>query len=191
METHTKIWTYADLEAMDGDGKRYEILDGELFEMSAPTARHQRLVGKLYLWFCAQLEETKIARVYMSPLDVIMSPSRVVQPDVIVIRKERLSIVKERIEGAPDLVVEILSPSNTKHDRVTKRRFYARNGIREYWIVDPEAQSIEVLELIPDGLTYRAHGFYDTGDHDEFPSKARGATLPIEIVIDALFREDD
>src|SRR5438445_9482402 len=116
---------------MPSDGKRYEIIDGELFEMTAPTAWHQRLLGRLHVWFVAQLETAKVARVYLSPCDVVTAPTRVVQPDLIVIAIARRSIVKSQIEGAPDLVVEILSPSNPKHDLVTKRRFYARIGIRE------------------------------------------------------------
>ena len=89
------------------------------------------------------------------------------------------------IEAAPDLVIEVISPSNAKHDRARKRRCYARHGVREYWLVDPEAGTIDVLELVEGGLTYRSAGWYGPGD------RARSATLDLEIAIDELFAQDE
>lgn len=184
METPTnKIWTYDDLRQLPDDGTRYEIIDGELVVMPSPVVTHQRIVGRLFLAFHAQVQERGQGEVLMAPLDVIMAPTRVVQPDLIVVRAEHREILREHVEGVPDLLVEVLSPSNHKHDLVTKRRLYARNRVPEYWIVDPDAQTIEVLELVDGGLSYRQHGWYGPGD------RVHGATLAIELDIDELFRE--
>jgi Uma2 family endonuclease len=99
--------------------------------------------------------------------------------------RRKTAFTKRGIEAAPDLVFEVLSPSNRKHDRVRKRRFYARNGIPEYWIVDPEEHTIEVLERIDGGLSYRQAGWYASGD------VARSTQFELAIDIDALFRSDD
>jgi Uma2 family endonuclease len=178
METPKKVWTYEDLEQLPDDSTRYEIIDGELFVV------HQSVLGRLHVAFQAQLDVPKLANVFLAPLDVIMSRTRVVQPDLVVISAERRGIIKRRIEGVPDLLVEILSESNTKHDRVTKRRLYARCGVREYWMVDTDAQTVEVLELVEGGLSYRQHGWYGPGD------RARAAMFPVEVAVDELFREE-
>ena len=183
MDGHDKVWTYDDLLAMPEDGKRYEIIDGELIEMGSPIVIHQRLLGRLFIVFNEQVQKRGQGEVFIAPLDVIMSPTRVVQPDLIVVRPGREDIVRDHIYGIPDLFVEILSPSNQKYDRVTKRRFYARNRVPEYWIVDPVNQTIEVLQLVDGGLSYREHGWYGPGD------RARSASFEIEIDLDGLFRE--
>jgi Uma2 family endonuclease len=184
METPTnKVWTYDDLRRLPDDGTRYEIIDGELVVMPSPVVIHQRVLGRMFLAFHTQVQERGQGEVFVAPLDVIMSPTRVVQPDLIVVRPEHRDILREHVEGVPDLLVEVLSPSNHKHDLVTKRRFYARNRVSEYWIVDPEAQTVEVLELVDGGLSYRQHGWYGPGD------RIRGATFAIELDVDELFRE--
>ena len=89
--------------------------------------------------------DRKLGKVYYSPIDVVLSRHNVVQPDILFISRERLGIIKEAcIRGAPDLVIEILSPSTEEWDRIIKRQIYGRYGVREYWIVDPEGRSIEV-----------------------------------------------
>lgn len=178
-----KVWTYDDLLQLPEDGTRYEIIDGELVAMSSPLVIHQRTLQRLFLVFHAQIQQRAQGEVFIAPLDVIMAPTRVVQPDLIVVRPENRGIVRSRIEGIPDLMVEVLSPTNHKHDLVTKRRLYARNRVREYWTVDPDAQTIEVLELVEGGLTYRQAGWYGPGD------TAQGATFEIEVRLDELFRE--
>ncbi len=186
METDNKAWTYDDLLQLPDDGTRYEIIDGELLIMPASSLTHQSVLGNLYSLFRAGLQERNIARVFMAPLDVILSRTRVVEPDLIVVRTERREILRPRgVEGIPDLVIEIVSPSSTKHDHVVKRRFYARCKVPEYWIVDPSAQTIEVLELIDRGLSYRQHGWYGPGD------RARSATFDFDVDVDLTFREDN
>ncbi|MGN6104795.1 MAG: Uma2 family endonuclease [Kofleriaceae bacterium] len=189
METQfEKVWTYDDLVAL-GDpahGERYEIFDGELVVSPAPSLWHQEVLKRLFLRFHAELEATRLARVYFAPLDVILSPTRVVEPDLLIVRTERQHILANRgVTAAPDLVVEIVSPSNSQHDRVRKRRFYAGNSIREYWVVDPEDHTIEVLALIDGGLTYRQVGWYATGD------RARSVGFDLELEVDRIFERDD
>ena len=177
-----KIWTYEDLQQLPDDGTRYEILDGELFVMSCPSVGHQYALGELFGQLREQLMQKRLAYAVMAPFDVILSPTKVVQPDILVVRWERRkdAIGDRGAEQAPDLAIEILSPSTAKHDRVRKRRFYARNGIREYWLVDVELQTIEILELIERGLSYRVHGWYGPGEI------AHSAILPFQIAVDAL-----
>ena len=184
METK-KTWTYEDLQSLPADGNRYEIIDGDLVVSPSPAFWHQEVLKRIFLVLQRALEETGVARVYFAPLDVILSPTRVVVPDLLVVREERRSILEAHgAVAAPDLIVEVLSPSNIRHDRVTKRRFYARNGVREYWIVDPDAETIEVLELIEGGLSFRPAGWYGPGD------RARSATFDLELDVDGVFRKD-
>lgn len=162
-----KVWTYDDLLAMPEptDGKRYEILDGVLVVSPAPATKHQRVLGNLHVMLRRCLHDTRIGEVFMAPFDVVLSKTRVAEPDLLVIAAQRRDILERRgVFGAPDLVIEILSPSNTKHDLVTKRRMYARSAIREYWIVDPEAEAVEVLALIDSGISYRQAGYYANGE---------------------------
>jgi Uma2 family endonuclease len=171
-----KVWTYDDLLKLPDDGNRHEIIDGELVVMSSPFVPHQRTLQRLFLTLHAQVQEGGHDEVFVAPLDVIMSPTRVVQPDLIVVRPQNREIVRARIEGIPDLLIEILSPSNQKHDLVTKRRLYARSRVPEYWIVDPEAQTIEVLELVDGGLSYRQRGWYVPGDRAKAPQRSTSSS---------------
>jgi Uma2 family endonuclease len=187
-KTPHKVWTYDDLLAMDErrDGKKYEILDGVLYVSPSPTYLHQVVLKRLFVELYEQLEKRGLAEVLFAPLDVILSKTRVVQPDLLVVSIERKAILEwHGVTAAPDLAVEILSPSNTHHDRVRKRRFYARTGVREYWIVDPVAEDIEVLALIEGGLSYRQAGWYAAGD------RAKSTLFELDVEVDPIFRKDD
>lgn len=188
MERHPpdKVWTYDDLLAMpeSTDGTRYEILDGVLVVSPSPATKHQRVLGNLYVMLRQALHDTRIAEVFMAPFDVVLSKTRVAEPDLLVIAAERRGMLEKRgVFGAPDLVIEILSPSNTKHDQVTKRRMYARSGIREYWIVNPDAESVEVLSLIENGLSYRQLGYYATGE------MLASAEFEVALPVDKIFAD--
>lgn len=140
-------WTYEDLFTLPDDGRRYEIIDGVLYEMPSPRSVHAftiaLIVVKLYP-ILAQLG----GRIASAPLDVFFAGANPVQPDVVAILPSGAARVVERgVEGAPDLVIEVLSPSNRDHDLLTKRGLYARGGVREYWIIDPEARTVEILAL--------------------------------------------
>ncbi|NPV80578.1 MAG: Uma2 family endonuclease [Firmicutes bacterium] len=127
-------------------GERYELVEGDLRKMTpAPSVFHQKVSGRIERALRHWVEDHDLGEVYYSPIDVVLSEHNVVQPDILYISRERLGIIKDAcIQGAPDLVVEILSPSTAELDRVTKRRIYGRYGVREFWIVDHEGRSIEV-----------------------------------------------
>lgn len=130
------------------DGKRYQILDGVLDVTPAPSPRHQRVSRRLLWHLMAELERKGKGEVFNAPIDVVLDRHSVVQPDLVFLRAEHAHEVGERgIEGAPDLVVEILSPSTRRTDVLTKSALYARFGIAEYWIVDPDIDKVEVYVL--------------------------------------------
>jgi len=140
-------WTWEDLQRFD-ETERYEICDGELISMApSPDAFHQRLVGKLYSMVLLYLERTPVGEVFLSPLDVVFSDDNTAQPDLLFVANGNAGIVRGRVFGAPDLAVEILSPSSIRRDRHDKVEQYARFGVKEYWIIDPSARSIEILTL--------------------------------------------
>jgi Uma2 family endonuclease len=155
------ILTYKDYEVLPADGRRYELYDGELSVTPAPTPQHQRISGILYVTVWQHVNSRSLGEVFFAPIDCILGETTVVQPDLVYLDNGRLSIVSARgLEGAPTLVVEILSPTTTLIDRSTKRQLYARYGVPYYWIVDPEARAIEAYSLAEDGyqLAARASG---------------------------------
>jgi Uma2 family endonuclease len=144
--------SYEDLRRMPDDGKRYELIDGEVFMTPAPRTRHQLTVGNIYLALRSFVDEHGLGQVFLAPTDVVFGERTAVQPDLLFIRRDRASIVTElNVQGAPDLVIEVLSPGNAAFDRETKLQVYARAAVRELWYVDPETRSVEVLELGADG----------------------------------------
>ncbi|HEB77451.1 MAG TPA: Uma2 family endonuclease [Methylothermaceae bacterium] len=141
-------WTYRDYLTLD-DGKRYEILEGELRDMTpAPSVPHQSCSRNLEFLFLEYVRLHNWGFVYDAPIDVILSEENVLQPDIVLIADERRDIIRDRgIFGAPDVVVEIVSPSSVRYDYVTKQAIYQRFGIAEYWLVDPANRSVTVLGL--------------------------------------------
>lgn len=139
--------TYADY-CRTPDDERYELVDGELIVAPAPNSAHQRVDAKLG-WRLAQfVEERDLGEVFSAPFDVVLSETDVVQPDLLFISNERAYIITPaNARGAPDLVVEILSPSTAERDRSLKRALYARYGVSEYWLVDPDTRTVTVLLL--------------------------------------------
>ena len=129
----------------------YELLGGELVEVASPTEYHQRISGNLELILRQFVQEKELGRVYHAPLDVVLREGderEVVQPDIFFISKEREKIIaEEEIRGAPDLVIEVTAPATEDRDRHYKKTLYARHGVKEYWIVDPEARKVEVFAL--------------------------------------------
>jgi len=148
MPTYGVVLTYKDYEALPADGRRYEIHEGELSVTPAPGTRHQRILGRLNDLLRRHVEDRGLGEVLLSPVDCILSDSTIVQPDLVYLDPTRAHLVSERgIEGPPTLVVEILSPSTTNIDRSTKRQLYRRFGVPHYWIVDPEARTVEAYAL--------------------------------------------
>jgi Uma2 family endonuclease len=136
------------------DDQRYELVEGELRVTPAPSIRHQRLSMSLSFRLCAHLLEHGLGTLLAAPTDVLLSDQTVLQPDLLFVTRERESILGagSAVQGAPDLVIEILSPSRAVHDLVTKRQLYTQYGVREYWVVDPEAEAIEGLTQQGSGL---------------------------------------
>jgi Uma2 family endonuclease len=138
-------FTYEDYLLLPGE-KRYELIDGDLHMVPAPRTFHQLVSVEIMEALNRFVREQGLGRVFSAPCDVYFSRQDVVQPDILFIASNRLGVIKENyIQGAPDLVIEILSPSSEEMDRQLKRKLYALHGVREYWIVNPDAKSIEVL----------------------------------------------
>ena len=137
-------YTHADLLVMPDDGKRREILDGDLIVSPSPLLLHQAIVMRLIAIFVRYLDRKPVGKIFASPLDVIFSDLDVLEPDLIFVRNENVAILQDWVRGVPDLVIEVLSPGSCSMDRGPKLKAYARFGVPEYWIVDPEARTIEV-----------------------------------------------
>ena len=143
--------TSTDLQDMPDDGKRYELLEGELVVSPAPTRKHQKVAWRV-VTFLDRAEVAGFGVGYAAPFEVYFDEYDAAQPDVFFVRADRLDIIKEdRIEGAPDLVVEILSPSTRRRDLRVKLQLYARFGVPFYWIMDTEAITVQPYELTPQG----------------------------------------
>ena len=149
MAIATRPLTYEDLLETPDDGQRYEIIGGELIVSPAPVPEHQEILGRLFLLFAAFVNLHRLGKVYIVPIDVGLFDHDNVQPDLIFIAADRLNIIgPTRVEGAPDLVLEVLSPGTRHLDQVRKAALYATAGVQEYWLVDPKARSIAVLALV-------------------------------------------
>jgi Uma2 family endonuclease len=143
------ILTYDDYAALPDDGRRYELHEGELIVTPAPHPRHQVVIGNLYVLMTDHVRRHGLGEVFLSPIDVILSRITVVQPDLVYVESGRREIVTERaIEGAPTLVVEVLSPSTSARDRGVKQALYARHAIPYYWIVDPSAETVQAQRRV-------------------------------------------
>jgi Uma2 family endonuclease len=149
------IHTYDDYAALPDDGRRYELYEGDLIEMTpAPRPRHQLILGSLHVLLREHVHRHRLGEVLLAPIDVILSPITVLQPDLVYIESTRLSILTERaIEGPPTLVVEILSPSTGSRDRGIKQRLYAKYAVPFYWIADPDHRTIDAHRLHGDSYT--------------------------------------
>jgi len=139
--------TYDIYAAMPDDGQRYEVIDGVLEMMSpSPTSTHQGIIVELLYELRTRCNSDYM--IYIAPLDLILSKTNTVQPDLMMIHRSRLHIVTPRgIEGPPNLVVEILSPGSRKRDKVKKMAVYEKHAVPEYWVIDPQARTLEQYQL--------------------------------------------
>ncbi len=129
------------------EGGKFQLVAGEIIEMTSPSLYHQRIITKLSTIINNFLSKHNIAELFVAPLDVYFSETEVYQPDIIILLNESFSKMKEnKIEGAPDLVVEVLSPSTAYYDLKHKKSIYEKHGVREYWVVDPIDKTVEILE---------------------------------------------
>src|SRR5690606_7445910 len=141
----SKKWTVEDYMLLDED-LRCEIIDSELIMTPAPNTKHQRISKSLFLKIIDLVKES--GELFYAPINVFFDKENVFQPDLVFVKKERLNIIQEKgIIGAPDLIVEIISPSNSYIDRYVKKTKYAQFGVKEYWIADPGNKTLEVYKL--------------------------------------------
>jgi Uma2 family endonuclease len=144
LQTSTKL-TYEDFLLLPDDGRRHEILDGEHSVNPSPNTKHQIVSMRLVLAFGNFIYERGLGQLFHPPFDVVLGENDVVEPDLIFVSNERANIItRTNIQGAPDLVVEILSPSNRGYDERVKYQTYERFGVGEYWIVDPDAEIVTI-----------------------------------------------
>ena len=141
------------------EGARAELIEGEIYVSPSPRPWHQIVLLNIATAFRAFVLSGRFGQTFVAPLDVHLPSGDIVQPDVIFVSNANQSIIQDWIRGTPDLLVEVISPGSPERDRIVKRRLYAENGVKEYWIVDPEARSVEVL-TVADGA-YVSHGYFE------------------------------
>jgi Uma2 family endonuclease len=142
------VLTYEDYLSLPNDRNRYEILEGELFMTPAPSLKHQEVSRNLEFLLFSHIKTNNLGKIFYAPVDVILDESTIVQPDLAFISAGRDEVYSRRgIEGAPDLIVEIVSPGTLKFDRVSKCQIYARYGVKWYWIVNPDDRTLDEYEL--------------------------------------------
>ncbi|MEK7684723.1 MAG: Uma2 family endonuclease [Verrucomicrobiota bacterium] len=151
-----RLWTFDEMVAkLPETNMPTELWDGEIIMSPAPRPSHQEIVLNFASVLKHFVTAKKLGKVFVSPIDVVLSQRRVVQPDIIFIAKARFEIVQDCIRGVPDLAVEVISEGSWRRDRVDKKGLYEQFGLPEYWIVDPESQTIEVFVL--DKGAHRLH----------------------------------
>jgi Uma2 family endonuclease len=185
----TKHLTFADYLLLPTIVQRYDIIDGEMIMSAAPTPRHQRIIRNLLLALEAYFQANQLGIVLFAPCDIVIrrEPLRTRQPDLFVFLRGRRDIDDVEnlldqpvIEVAPDVTIEIISKNETRRSRAEKIEDYRRIGVKECWIVSPQAQTIEVLQLSPEGM--RTVGIYGAGMriHSEILEE-------LEIPVDGMF----
>ena len=180
VETGRSGLTYEDYCALPDDGLRYEIVDGMLFAEPSPRRAHQEAIGNLFAILHGYVRAHDLGEVYVAPFDVILDPRTTVVPDLVFVVRDHLDIVAERgVEAAPDLLVEVLSAGTARRDRVRKLNAYARLGVRHYWLVDPEAKTVEAFELVEGAYRLAAAV---AGDDEFRPGAFPGLAISLPIL---------
>lgn len=153
----SRLLTYEDYAALPADGKRYELVDGALVLMTGPNIRHQVILWNLSGALFNHMRQHPGGRVLFAPFDVVLDVHQVLQPDLLFVSDERKAVLTEaNAQGAPDLVVEILSPGTMRRDRGRKRQLYAQYGVKELWIVHQSSRRVDVYRRGARGLLVRA-----------------------------------
>lgn len=160
-DTPKHLWDYEAYAAIPNDGKRHEIIDGDHFVNPAPNIYHQQISRRIQFQLYQTIELAELGVVINAPVDVQLSDYDIVQPDIVVVTKPRFHIITPtKVKGVPDLIIEILSPSNPNHDLKTKRALYLRERVPEYWIVFPTEHKL--LQLILRENEYEEHEFTES-----------------------------
>lgn len=159
VEKEAKKYTYEDYCKISND-KRYELIEGELLMTPSPVTNHQRISRRLEFILEKFITENNRGELFYAPYDVYFDNENVVQPDILFVSKDRLNIIGEKnVHGAPDLVIEIISEHSAYRDMVQKKKLYAKFGVKEYWIVIPEGEEIEIYTLKDNTFQlYKAYG---------------------------------
>jgi Uma2 family endonuclease len=148
---HGRRLTYEEFQDLPREEvgiRQMELIDGEVFVTPAPRTAHQRAVARLLRRLADFVEKNNMGEIFIAPYDVVFSKWTVLEPDLLFIRKERSAIVTDaNVQGPPDLVIEVLSPSTRRHDRERKLRVYEEAGVPELWYVDPEERTVDILTL--------------------------------------------
>lgn len=161
---HVKF-TYEDYLLFPEDGRRHELIEGEHVVTPAPRTKHQIVSSNLHRVLSVFVHDRRLGRVFAAPTDVVLSDLDVVEPDLLFVSTSRMSIVTDtHIHGAPDLVVEILSESTRKTDEIVKRKLYDRFGVPEYWIIDPELETVKVYRATDRGYVRAAELSQEAAD---------------------------
>ncbi|MDK2888813.1 MAG: hypothetical protein PWP72_1691 [Thermoanaerobacter sp.] len=171
--------TYADYLQID-DGRQYELIEGELVLTPSPGFLHQHIAANIGGLLRTYVDKHNIGLVLYAPFDVVLADNLVLQPDVLYLSRERFDLLTENcLKGAPDLVVEVLSPASGRRDRLEKSRLYLKHGVKEYWVVDPSAQTVEIFSAREKGwLLAGAYGPEDTLNSPLLPGfAAHGAEI--------------
>jgi Uma2 family endonuclease len=143
-----RCWTFDELVAeLPESNLPTELWDGELIMSPAPSFLHQEIVDRFHDLLKVWVRRHQLGKTALAPLDMVLTTRLSTQPDVVFISNARLDIIKERVMGAADLVAEVISPGSRRRDRIDKRDLYEQHGVREYWLIDPEARTVEVLAL--------------------------------------------
>ncbi len=143
-----RLWTYDEMVAeLPETSQPTELWNGAIVKSPALHPNHQRIVGRFYKSLDQFVGKRGLGEVLVSPVDVVLTQKRVVQPDVLFISKARLGIVKNYVDGAPDLAMEVISETSWQRDRIEKKALYEQCGLPEYWIIDPDSETIEVFAL--------------------------------------------
>jgi Uma2 family endonuclease len=161
-------WTVADWEQLPADGYRYEIIAGMLYMTTAPSNFHQWIIQQFVERVGLPARQQQQAFYFVAPIGVLLGPRVAVQPDFVLVRQARAGIIRGgRIRGAPDLVVEVLSPGNTSHEQETKYQAYAAGGVAEYGMVDPRSRTLHYHQLQASG-SYGAAQRFGEGEQVQF-----------------------
>jgi Uma2 family endonuclease len=176
--------TYEDYLELPDDGKHYELIEGELILNPAPVPRHQLIALNVAGELRTYRRQHGGGRAMGAPIDVVLAEDVVVQPDAIFIRTERMSIVSDKnIQGAPDLVVEVLSESTRRRDEIVKRKLYERYGVDEYWIVDPVLEVVKIYRRVGESFARAVEISTETGGTITSPLLP-GFALDVSVVFD-------
>ncbi len=158
--------TYDDFVLFPDDGKRHELIDGEHYVTPSPNLKHQKVSGNVHLLIGVWLEDHPIGQIFYAPFDVVFSRYDVVEPDLLYVSNARSAevLTPANVKGAPDLVIEIGSPSTRKRDETIKRHLYERSGVSEYWVVDPDLDIVRVYRREAEGFGRAIEVSADAGD---------------------------